>query len=668
MPLKINTDASHLLEGQAPDRTHTTEAGPARDLAACPAPRVMPGEAVRPSDGPTVFSVRAEANADSVSLDGADLGEARQDSHDAAPGGTADDADEASPEVAAFFEALLRRMPAGYVYNERFNAIVDREGCPICGPLRVVSFPRRLDGSGYATAVEFVARDGRLQKATIAQADLTRDAFLSRLIDLGLARYSSAVFVAQYIMAWEGIGYSWRADRAGWFQDPEGGLSFVRADGIVHHGHPHAAAPVVLTGSLPAGRQAVGTLEGWQHEVATTAAGNHALIFAICAALGGPLLRLAGIETVGVNLFGPSATGKSLLLRLAISAAGDPASLTPWSAAETGLHRQSTEAQDGLLAFDALPRDPGAKLLKAVLALGDDGGAGRVDASRDPDGSRRFRRIVLSTSELPISALLQRKKKSPPSALALRMIDIPATQGRHGLLDDLHGHPDGLTFARALEAAMRRHHGHLLPAFLDHLVANLDQVTTDLLEALPGLAREFAAALPATFQDPASPGPTLHLVAERFALISQAGEMAIALGLLPWPSGTAREAAHHMARLARHPDQGTDTGATFHLQSLRDYIHRHADRIIDLEPHCPAEMRDDALGWRDEDHVYLRSDEARDAFEDPHSFFETLSDCGALKPGGEARSRQYKLPATKVPGRPRVYRLDRKVIEGSSGG
>jgi hypothetical protein len=43
--------------------------------------------------------------------------------------------------------------------------------------------------------------------------------------------------------------------------------------------------------------------------------------------------------------------------------------------------------------------------------------------------------------------------------------------------------------------------------------------------------------------------------------------------------------------------------------------------------------------------------------------FEALSDCGVLKPGGEARSRQYKLPATKVPGRPRVYRFDRKMIE-----
>lgn len=663
MPLETNTDASHLPEGQGPDRTHPSAAGPAEDLAACPALRVMPGEAVRPSNGPTVFSVRAEANTESVSLDRADLGEARQGSRDAAAGGTADDAEEVSPEVAAFIEALCRRMPAGYVYNERFNAIVDREGCPICGPLRVVSFPRRLDGSGYAAAVEFVARDGRLQTATIAQADLTRDAFLSRLIDLGLARYASAVFVAQYIMAWEGIGYSWRVDRAGWFQDPEGGLSFVRADGIVHHGHPHAAAPVVLTGSRPAGRQAAGTLEGWQHQVATMAAGNPALIFAICAALGGPLLRLAGIETAGFNVFGPSATGKSLLLRLAISAAGDPASLSPWSAAETGLHRQSAEAQDGLLALDALPRDPGAKLLKAVLALGDDGGAGRVDAARDPDGSRRFRRIVLSTSELPISALLQRKKKSPPSALALRMIDIPATQGRHGLLDDLHGHPDGLRSARALEAAMRRHHGHLLPAFLDHLVANLDQVTTDLLEALPGLAREFAAALPATFQDPASLGPTLHLVAERFALISQAGEMAIALGLLPWPPGTAREAARRMARLARHPDQGTDTGATFHLQSLRDYIHRNAERIIDLEPQGPTEARGDTLGWRDEDHVYLRSDEARDAFDDPTTLLESLSGCGVLKPGGEARSLQYKLPATKVSGRPRVYRIDRKMIE-----
>ncbi|WP_268942414.1 DUF927 domain-containing protein [Paracoccus benzoatiresistens] len=571
--------------------------------------------------------------------------------------------DPVSPEIEAFLEELHHGLPRGYGIDMDDKVILDAEGYSVCGLMRVISFPRRPDGSGYAVEVEFLARDGRLHRATVSQGDLTRGSFLADLVDHGLASYMAAPHVARYLMAWDGRRYGWRADQAGWFRSPEDGMSFVRADGAVHYADRTTAERVVLVGPRAKGGQAAGSLQGWQEEVAAQAVGNPALIFAISTALAGPLLRIAGIETVGVNLFGPSATGKSLLLRLAISAAGDPASLIPWSAAETGLHRQSTEAQDGLLALDALPRDPGAKLLKALLALGDDGGAGRVDASRDPDGSRRFRRIVLSTSELPVSALLQRKKKSSPAALALRMIDIPATQGRHGLLDDLHEHSDSLTFARALEAAMRRRHGHLLPAFLDHLVADLGQVTTDLREALRTLAPRIATELPPSFEDPASAGPTLHLIAERFALIGYAGEMATAFGLLPWPAGTARSAARHMARLARHPAQTRDTGVTPLLRSLRSYLDRNADRIIDLEADRTAGMRDDTLGWRDEDHVYLRSDQARDLDDDPHAFLETLSDCGALKPGGEARSRQYKLPATKVASRPRVYRFDRRMIE-----
>lgn len=57
--------------------------------------------------------------------------------------------------------------------------------------------------------------------------------------------------------------------------------------------------------------------------------GNPALIFAISAALAGPLLRLVGIQTAGFNFYGPQATGKSLLLHVAMSCISHPDRVIP---------------------------------------------------------------------------------------------------------------------------------------------------------------------------------------------------------------------------------------------------------------------------------------------------------------------------------------------------
>ncbi len=311
-------------------------------------------------------------------------------------------------------------------------------------------------------------------------------------------------------------------------------MSFVRAGGGVHQSCNAAAEPIVLAAPPPAGSQITGSLSGWQDEVAARALGNPALIFAISAAVTGPLLRPAGVDTAGFNFFGPPSVGKSLLLRMALSCSGDPARLVPWTAAQTGLHRLSTEAQDGLLPLDGFPRDPDARLIRALLALADDAGAGRTDPAPDPDGGSRFRRIVLSTSELPLATSLRRKKKDRPAALALRMIVIPADHGCHGLVGNLQGHADGAAFARSLERSMRRHHGHLLPAFLDRLIADLDQVTADLSDALPRLSAEMESLLAA--QETALPG-ALSRIAERFALVSHAGQRADPAGFVALRSG-----------------------------------------------------------------------------------------------------------------------------------
>ncbi|MCZ7019328.1 hypothetical protein OH415_26795, partial [Salmonella enterica] len=69
--------------------------------------------------------------------------------------------------------------------------------------------------------------------------------------------------------------------------------------------------------------------------------------------------------------------------------------------------------------------------------------------------------------------------------------------------------------------AVGAHHGHLGPAFVEKLLESDDRA---------GLLEDFAGVRASFVEDNAQAGR----VADRFAVIALAGEMAIAYGLLPW--------------------------------------------------------------------------------------------------------------------------------------
>lgn len=562
-----------------------------------------------------------------------------------------------APGIERLFADIRHGLPEFYFLDEDRRVIIDTS-IPqrICGPIRVVSYPRRKNGSGWSVEVEFLDRDDHLRRHCFPQVALNSDRgkHVSQLIDKGLAVYADSTGVTEMLQSWAKMPHSWRVEQAGWFCDPEGVASFVRPDGYVHQPVIEGLASVVHACPAAEHSSCAGSLSGWQKEVALAAIGNPPLIFAISAALAGPLLFWSGIDTAGFNLCGPSGVGKSLMLRLALSCGTSPSCLFPWSAAQTGLHRLSAESQDGLLALDAFPRDPDARHLKALLAIGDDAASGRVLPDHDPDGGDRWRRVLLSTSELPLSDTLRRKKKDVPSAFAARIVDIGPVAGAHGLLTELHGARTTREFARRLERGMRNHHGHLLRSFLDRLLVELPQIHESLDNRLSEIADDIEAVSPAC----------AGAIAERLALVSYAGELAIRFNLLPWPKGTASAAARQMAGMVAHSadDCLQDDGAGA-LPWLRGYVTRHASRIMDLPADRPGEDLPSIIGWRDEEHIYLRGDSIEQDLENPDLFWNALLEQDVLKPGGEQRSRQFKLSGRQVQGRPRCYRLDRNKIE-----
>lgn len=567
------------------------------------------------------------------------------------------------------FHAQLHRALAGtgFRFDEVMGCIVNDYGA-ISGPIRLVNRASRINKTGQCWELEFLDLDDDLHRVAMARATgrTAQGSLDATFRDRNFNYFVAYDHLMDMLNSMKEVPRGWRVDHAGWFIDPKGPASFVRPSGAVHQ--PPGATPVVLHGADRSGPPSPGSLQGWQDEVATLALGNPGLVFAIAAALAGPLLRLAGIETCGFNISGGSGSGKSLFLRLALSCGSDPARLPPWSAAQTGLGHFSARAQDGLIALDGFPRDPDARLIRALLAIADDAGFGRTVLPGDPDGATRWRRLLLSSSELPLAAALLRKRRPPPAALLSRIIELPAPWQQDGVNTAFHGAGDSLSFARRLEATMRRQHGHVLPAFLDRLVADLAAVEADLPRQIAGHVDEIKRLWPGGRMGDAR---QTHAAAERLALVACAGELAIGWHLLPWPAGTAKAAVLRMAGLAL--PTGGSGGGPGSIGRLRDFVGRHERGIIDLDPETAITRRSeedrdlspDQIGWQDQRYLYLRPDVVRDAFTDLDTLLAAWQQEDLLIPGGEKRSLQYKLPATKLAHRPRAYRIDRQKLAQS---
>lgn len=263
-----------------------------------------------------------------------------------------------------------------------------------------------------------------------------------------------------------------------------------------------------------------GTMDGWKTEVAIRCAGNPVLTLTIGCALAGPLLSLVGVLGGGVHLVGDSSSGKSLAQLVGSSVWGDPGVFAAsWDMSKGGLEIEASSRNDTMLPLDEIKRANPKSVQEMAYSLANGQGKGTMTRDREARGKLSWRLLALSSGERSLSV------HAAHAGAELRMVDVNAGTRTHRAFDELHGLA-GADFHRALTVAVGNHHGHLGPAFVECLLASDDR---------PALLQEFAGVRAQFVEDNAQAGR----VADRFAVIALAGEMAIAYTLLPWTPGSA---------------------------------------------------------------------------------------------------------------------------------
>ena len=151
----------------------------------------------------------------------------------------------------------------------------------------------------------------------------------------------------------------------------------------------------------------------------------------------------------------------------------------------------------------------------------------------------------------------------------VRLLDVRADTGKHGVFEDLHGYADGASFALAIKEACRMNHGSVGLDYLTRLGLDIE---------VQALAHKSFRNRFFTKYVPNDASGQVKRVAQRFAFISYAGELATSYGLTGWSEGEALESAGILFKEWLDERGGTtDQEQTKLIAQTRLFFEQHGD-------------------------------------------------------------------------------------------
>jgi uncharacterized protein (DUF927 family) len=242
------------------------------------------------------------------------------------------------------------------------------------------------------------------------------------------------------------------------------------------------------------------------------------------------------------------------------------------------------------LTLDEIGQAPAHVVEAMAYLLGNQRGKARMRRDATARASLTWRLLFLSTGELGLAARLAEGGKRAMAGQQVRVVEIPADAGAGlGIFDQVHGFGTGAEFAEHLRLAADRQCGHAGRAFLEGLTGHLEEHRKLVL-----LARETFKAE----QCPSGADGQVNRVCGRFALVAAAGELAIKLGVLPWPQGEAENAAARcFADWLRQRGGTVPAEIVAGMRQVRLFLEQHGSSRFEL-------------AWLTDDHRHVAGEEA----------------------------------------------------------
>ena len=285
-----------------------------------------------------------------------------------------------------------------------------------------------------------------------------------------------------------------------------------------------------------------GTLENWQNHIARYAIGNSRFAFAISAGFAAPLLNMVNGESGGFHFRGSSSVGKSAILHAAGSVWGGnhkspQGYLHQWRATDNSLEGIAAAHNDTLLCLDEISQVDPKSAGNAAYMLANGMGKSRATKKGSWRQPVTWRVLFLSNGEVSLATKLSESSYNSKISAGqeVRIIDITADANQGlGIYETLHEFENGAAFSNHIRNSSMRFYGVASRQYLTLLTQNYD-----------GIQRA-ASEIITSFTDsnfPTGADGQVRRCLARFGLVAAGGEIAIKLGILPWPKGEAMKAA-----------------------------------------------------------------------------------------------------------------------------
>ncbi len=458
----------------------------------------------------------------------------------------------------------------------------DYEPVRIAPPLRILGRTKSVGSDNWGTLLQWFDPAGKEHRYALPDDVLQRQGndWAAALAYQGYSiRRGKANAFAVFVQELQTTRFVTCTARVGWH-----GSAYVMPD--TAYGADEGT--LVLQGSGHEGLYTVaGDREAWA-ELARLCVGNTRLVFALCAAFAGPLLRLADVEGGGFSFEGGSSCGKTTCLQVAASVWGGPAHVRPWRATDNGLEGVCVLHNDNLLILDEVGQVSANVLSECGYLIAN--GMGKTRSGKDSAlrKSHTWRLLFLSSGEIGFAEKLSEKGIKVRAGQEVRFVGIPVDVG---MLSELHGLPDAGALSNRLKELAGQHYGHAGRAFLQWLTDNREDVADGVGEILTVGVNRLC---------PPDATEQVRRVARRFCLVAYAGKVAHDAGVLPedmdvWAAAVS--CFNDWLEVRGGAGAGEDAAI---LSAVRLFIEQHgASRFQDMDN--PAVTCINRVGFRRKD-------------------------------------------------------------------
>lgn len=338
-----------------------------------------------------------------------------------------------------------------------------------------------------------------------------------------------------YLMNYPIEQYALCVDRVGWHGDV-----FVLPH--QHYGQMNEHIVYQAVTSLDNRYKSKGTLEQWRSEVSQLVEQHSFLVFALCTAFTGQLLRPLNQQGGGFHFKGGSSKGKSTALNLACSVWGNPEQFyRTWRATGNSLEHTAYMHNDSFLVLDEIGEITNPKELGNIVYMLANGiGKGRMTKQITAKTMYQWKVIFLSSGEKSMKEIMLEQGQKTKLGQEIRLADIDIDQSQYGVFDCLDFAEDGAKQAMELSQRMNDCYGVASEAWLYYLTQN----KTECMEQAKQLLNQYRESL----VDEHTQGHITR-VANYFAVVAVAGEMATQANITGWKTGTAFKA---VAKVFKH--------------------------------------------------------------------------------------------------------------------